>query len=110
MKQGKIILIPFPFAELTNIKLRPAVLISTTQDKYQDLILCAVSSVIPDNLSGFEIILKPTSLNLLKIQSIIKVDRIFTLKKEDMIAELGELSQEESQAFKSKLKKLIEQT
>lgn len=109
MKAGKIVLIPFPFAELTNIKLRPAVVISTTQDKYQDLILCAISSVVPDNPSSFEIILKPTSINLLKVKSIIKVDRIFTLKKEDMVAELGHLSISELQVFKSELKKLIDQ-
>ena len=107
MKAGRIVLIPFPFAELTNIKLRPAVLIATTQDKYQDFILSAISSVIPENPSGFEIIVEPTPLNLLKVRSVIKVDRIFTLKKEDMIAELGQLSQSELEVFKSQLKILI---
>ncbi len=45
MNTGTIVLIPFPFAELTNIKVRPALIISTTKDKYQDLILSAISSV-----------------------------------------------------------------
>lgn len=39
MKTGNIILVPFPFSELTNIKVRPAVVISTTKDKYEDVIV-----------------------------------------------------------------------
>jgi hypothetical protein len=38
MKTGTIIIIPFPFSELTAVKVRPAVIISTTKDKYSDLI------------------------------------------------------------------------
>lgn len=41
MKTGNIILVPFPFSELTNIKVRPAVVISTTKDKYEDVIVSA---------------------------------------------------------------------
>jgi hypothetical protein len=37
MNIGDIILIPFPFAELTNRKVRPAVVIAETNDKYRDL-------------------------------------------------------------------------
>jgi len=47
MNTGTIVLIPFPFAELTNIKVRPALVVSATKDKYRDLILCAISSVVP---------------------------------------------------------------
>ena len=54
MKSGTIILIPFPYAEQTNAKLRPALVIATTQDKYEDIIVCAISSVVPVNLSKYE--------------------------------------------------------
>ena len=37
MKTGDIIFIPFPFAELTNKKVRPAVVIALTKDKYRDV-------------------------------------------------------------------------
>ena len=49
MTIGSIVLIPFPFSELTNIKVRPAFIVCTTKDKYQDLIMCAISSVVPNN-------------------------------------------------------------
>ena len=36
MKIGEIILIPFPFAEFTNKKVRPAVVVCETKDKFKD--------------------------------------------------------------------------
>ena len=35
MKTGTIVLIPFPFAELTHTKVHPALVVTTTKDKYQ---------------------------------------------------------------------------
>lgn len=39
MKTGDIILIPFPFTELKNVKVRPAVVITETADRYKDLVI-----------------------------------------------------------------------
>lgn len=93
MKTGNIILVPFPFSELTNIKVRPAVVISTTKDKYEDLIVSAISSVIPDSISANEIIIESNSINNLRVKSVLKVDRIVTIKKESVIAMIGSLSE-----------------
>ncbi len=72
MTTGTIVLIPFPFAELTNVKVRPAIVVSTTKDKYKDLILCAISSVVPEKLNQFEMALQPNEVNKLRVPSIIK--------------------------------------
>jgi len=92
VKIGDIILIPFPFAELTNKKVRPAVIIAETVDKYKDLVVSAISSVVPSKISQREIILNPNKINNLRAESVIKVDRIVTLKRDDKIADLGKLS------------------
>ena len=107
MKIGEIILIPFPYAELTNKKVRPAVVITETDDIYKDLVVSAISSVIPSALSKREIILKMTKLNNLRVESLIKVDRIITLKRGDKIADLGKLSTKELLEFKRILSEII---
>ena len=107
MKIGEIILIPFPFAELTNTKVRPAVIITETDDKYKDLVVSAISSVAPSKLSHREILLKPNKVNNLRADSIIKADRIVTLKREDKIADLGKLSSEELAQVKTILAEII---
>ncbi len=108
MKTGDIVLLPFPFAELTNTKVRPTVVICETRDKYKDLVVCAISSVVPTNLSVNEILLQNDTNNKLRVVSVIKVDRIFTAKQQDVIVRLGELNQTDLENFKEKFKSLIE--
>ena len=108
MKTGDILLVPFPFAEFTNRKVRPCVVICTTKDKYQDLIVSAISSVVPDNLNENEILVESDSLNSLRKTSVIKVDRIVTVKSTDVIARIGELSEKHKEEFIKKFKNLVE--
>ncbi len=108
MKTGDIVLIPFPFAELTNLKLRPAVVVCTTSDKYKDIVVCAISSVIPPRLSPKDISLAPNKTNKLRVPSIIKTDRIVTLKADNVVVELGKLSASELSNFKVVFKSLID--
>lgn len=103
---GDIILIPFPFAELINIKLRPAVVICTTSDIYKDIVVSAISSVIKNESNNTTLIINPTNLNNLKVTSTILVDRIFTLKKEKMVTKLGKLNDSEFSLFIEKFKNL----
>jgi mRNA interferase MazF len=107
MKIGDIILIPFPYAELTKTKVRPAAVIAETIDKYKDLVVSSISSVVPSEISPREILLKPNGVNNLRANSIVKADRIVTLKRTDVIADLGKLSGTELTVFKSILNSLI---
>lgn len=107
MKTGDIILIPFPFAELNNKKVRPAVVITETADKYKDIVVAAISSVVPSKLSKREILLKPDKINNLRADSILKADRIVTLKREDKITDLGSLSPVKLFEFKTILADMV---
>lgn len=107
MKIGDIILIPFPFAELTNKKVRPAVILTETDDKYKDIVVSAISSVVSTKISKREILLNPNKINNLRVESVIKVDRIVTLKREDKIADLGKLSISELRMYKAVISEII---
>jgi len=107
MKAGAIILIPFPFAELTRTKVRPAVVITETTYQYKDLVIAAISSVVPATLNKNEIFIKPAKTNNLRVQSVIKVDRIVTLKQTDKIADLGKLSTKELALFSKTFRDLL---
>ena len=108
MTTGDIVLIPFPFSELTQVKLRPAVVITETADKYKDLVVSAISSQVPVAISDAEIIIKPDSLNGLRSVSVIKVDRIFTLKSEKVVARIGRLSLTHENEFIKVFKGLVD--
>ncbi|MGF7139763.1 type II toxin-antitoxin system PemK/MazF family toxin [Roseimarinus sediminis] len=108
MRTGDIILIPFPFAESNRVKARPAVLISKTADLCMDFVLAAISCVIPKQLSRNEMIIYPDSINNLRAVSVIKIDRIVTLKANSVIARLGQLKKDELIVFKRKFRELVE--
>lgn len=108
MKTGDIILIPFPFAEFTNRKVRPAAVVCETEDAYKDLVLCAISSVIPPKLSANEMLLNIDKENNLRKESVLKVDRIVTAKEQDVIAKIGKLNNSDLKKFKEKFKHLID--
>lgn len=88
--------------------MRPCVLICRTKDKYSDLVVAAISSVVPSQLTENEIPLQPSATNGLRKVSIIKVDRIVTMKQDDLIAHIGKLSALNLKEFKKKFKSLID--
>lgn len=107
MKTGDIVLIPFPFAEFTNRKVRPAVVVCETKDSYKDLVLCAISSVVPLKLTENEILLSADKENGLRKDSVLKIDRIVTAKEQDIIAQIGKLNDSDLQNFKEKFRNLV---
>lgn len=104
---GEIVLIPFPFSEFSQTKMRLAVVIAETRDKYKDLVVSAISSVIPVKLSEREIIVPAGANNNLRVNSVIKVDRIVTIKREKVKAALGQLTENELKKFKTVLAEMV---
>lgn len=90
--KGKIVLIPFPFTDLTSAKLRPALVLY--QGKY-DLILAFISSQTTVQRTECEIYLQKNTPEFLssglKMDSVIRLDKIATVLNDLVIAELGEL-------------------
>ena len=107
MKTGEIVLIPFPFAEFTQRKVRPAVVVCETKDAFRDIVLCAISSVVSDQISENEIILRVDDINGLRKDSVLKVDRIATAKNQDVIARIGKLGNDDLSKFRKAFVNLI---
>ena len=108
MDIGDIVLIPFPFSELTKTKVRPAVVITETKDKYKDIVVSAISFIVPKRLSMREFVVDSGGDNNLRVKSIVKADRIVTVKRQDIIAKLGKLTVKELQVFKTILSEIID--
>ena len=78
-----------------------------TKDIFKDLVLCAISSVVPLKLTDREILLNADKNNGLRKNSVLKVDRIVTAKEQDVIAKIGNLSDADLKDFKEKFKGLV---
>src|SRR5438093_13649439 len=80
--QGDVVLVPFPFTDLSATKQRPALVLSPERlNKIRpDLVLAAITSQVPAVLDEGEILLSTSELGAagLPKPSIIKLGTIFT--------------------------------
>jgi mRNA interferase MazF len=82
-KQGDVVLVPFPFTDLSAAKQRPALVVSPDRlnDSRPDLVVAAITSQIPAALAEDEVRLAEADLNAcgLPKASIVKLAKIFTI-------------------------------
>ncbi|MGB3672084.1 MAG: type II toxin-antitoxin system PemK/MazF family toxin [Phormidesmis sp.] len=94
LAKGDIILVPFPFTDLSQTKLRPAVVL-WADSKGQDVTLCFISSQNIDRLTANEFVIAATdpqfSMTGLKVTSKVRVTRVVTLERRLLQRRLGRL-------------------
>ena len=84
---GTIVLTDFPFTDLTAAKRRPALVISTNNDRRADLVVAYITTVsrpAPDAVP-----IKPTPENGLKVPSLVRFDKIATVSKDILAGRVG---------------------
>jgi mRNA interferase MazF len=88
-KRGDIVLIPFPFSDLSGQKIRPALILSK-QTKGNDVVVIFITSKNKTK-DAAAIALAPSNKNGLKTASVIICDKIATLDKKIIIGSIGTL-------------------
>ena len=104
MAKGDIVLIVFPFTNLSGNKLRPAVVLA---DTLFDLTVCFITTQTGWQ-ENTDVLLTPSLINGLKKQSLIRTSKIATLDKTLSKGLLGKLSTQNIQELDSKLKVLLQ--
>ncbi|ADG81028.1 type II toxin-antitoxin system PemK/MazF family toxin [Thermincola potens] len=108
-KQGDILLIPIPFSDLTSNKKRPVLVLSNNNynSKTEDIVVAAITS----NLTAKDYIVMLTSNDLdegtLKVDSCIRVDKIYTLSQSIVISKFGAVKKYIIDAVREKFYELI---
>jgi mRNA interferase MazF len=87
--KGDIVVIPFPFSNLTSMKRRPALVLVNLPGP--DLVLCQITSKLRND--GYSIHLNRNDFRVgeLQVESCIRVDRIFTIEKSLVVYKVGSL-------------------
>ncbi|MEQ8999753.1 MAG: type II toxin-antitoxin system PemK/MazF family toxin [Coleofasciculus sp. B1-GNL1-01] len=104
VKKGDIVLVPFPFTDLSTTKLRPAVVlwVDSTGD---DITLCFISSQNLTRLSPDEFVLDTSDPEFsntgLKVTSKVRVTRIVTLERRLITRRIGKLGVNQIQQLNS---------
>ena len=108
-EQGEIIIVPFPFSDLSTIKQRPVLILSKNEYNNQtgDIITCGITSNIKD--AQCSILLESNNLKEGVIPSIsrIKVDKLFTIDKNLVKKKLAMIDLSTFEKVKQEFSKLI---
>lgn len=110
VKRGSIVLIRYPFTDLTSFKVRPAVVLTPDEllNKINDVLCLFISSSIPDELLQTDFILEKTHSSFtqtgLKSRSILRTHKLALLQKSLVIRVLGKLDDELMKEINKRLK------
>jgi len=79
--RGTVVFVPFPFTDLSGRKRRPALVVSPDGFDQEDLILCAITSRVPQTPSAWEVVLEAQDMadEALPKRSVVKTGKLFTM-------------------------------
>ena len=111
MTRGKVVLVPFPFDDLSTTKVRPAVCLTDPIGPYRHVILAFVSSRTPTDLLETDLVLDTKQADFvttgLRMSSTLRLHRLMTVATALIRRELGELSPRLQGEVADKLRKLF---
>ncbi len=88
--KGDVVVVPFPFSDLTQAKRRPALVISKLEG--DDLILCQITSQSIEDTYAISLNDKDFETGSLKQPSNIRPNRIFTADSHIILYKVGNLT------------------
>jgi mRNA interferase MazF len=88
---GSVVLVPFPFTDLSGRKRRPALIVCATGINPDDVILCGITSHIPQVLSSWETSLGASDLvgREMPKSSVIQIAKLFTCHRSLILGQYG---------------------
>jgi len=92
---GQIVLTPFPYTDLSGAKLRPVLLLRPASTRFDDWLVCMVSSQVAQAETGFDEILTPHDTDFvatgLKTASVLRLSRLAVLDGALLIGSIGNI-------------------
>ena len=104
--QGDIVLLPYPYTDLSDTKKRPVVIISKDSINKQNFIVAKITSVIRNDKFSFAI--KPIDIDIkLRRRSEVRTNEVFTVHKSLIIKKITSFKKESIRHLTDKIKENI---
>lgn len=104
-KRGTIVLVPFPFTDLSGQKVRPAIIISN-QPKSVDILVLFITTQVKNKFS-FTVSVMPSDKNGLKSKSLVMCNKIATLDRSVILGQLEEIDKATLHEIEIEIKKVL---
>ncbi len=97
-KQGDILLVPYPYTDLTGFKKRPVIIVSNNEYKGSNYIVAKITSVIKRDAYSFSLLEEDIN-GKLAIESEVRTDELFTLHESIILRKICSLKKEPLEAM-----------
>lgn len=103
--KGDVVVVPFPFSDLTDTKRRPALVVATLTG--DDVILCQITS--QKHSDSYSVLLQPSELpsGCLEHTSYIRPNRLFTADSNIILRQAGRVTQSKMQDVIARLVSIL---
>lgn len=111
MQKSKVVLVPFPFDDLSATKIRPAVILTEPVGEHQHVVLGFISSQIPSPLLETDLVIDVNHPDFgntgLRVSSVLRLHRLLAVTMNLAQRELGVLSPSLEEQTAQRLRKLF---
>jgi mRNA interferase MazF len=113
MIKNSIVLVPFPFDDFSQFKVRPALCLTSEIGKFEHILIAFISSRLPEEQLDSDFIIRKESKYWkgtgLSVNSVIRLHKIVTIPKSIIKRKLGTINEEAKNEVSEKLKHLFDQ-
>lgn len=114
MTKHKVVLVPFPFDDLSSTKVRPAVCLTEPIGPHRHVVLAFITSRIPERPLDTDLVLESGNPGFvasgLRVSSTLQLHRLMTTSASLIRRQLGHLSPELQAGVAAGLRRLFEST
>lgn len=93
MMRYRVILVPFPFDDLSGSKVRPALCLTDAVGAHRHVVIAFITSVVPTGLEPTDVLLHPGSADFphlgLRVRSALRLHRMVTISATIIQRQLG---------------------
>ncbi len=112
MTRHKVVLVPFPFDDLSGSKVRPAVCLTSPIGPHRHVILAFITSSVPTTPLATDLIMDSGDADFavtgLRVSSTLQLHRLMTATTNIILRELGKLSPRMQSQVNDRLRTLFE--
>jgi mRNA interferase MazF len=109
IEQRELVLLPYPFSDLTLAKVRPAIVVSNDffNRKSDDGIMVPLTTVIKDEPYSIVINQKDMASGKLLKTSRVRADKIFSVMKSKITMRIGKINEDTFRKIKEEISKIF---
>ena len=109
-RQKDIVLVPFPYSDLSRAKRRPVLIISNDRynEKFKDVLVCVITSNLRKDAYSVELTDDDLEIGVLPETSLVKAHKLFTIDQGKILRKYSTVKDDHFAKVVSRIKALIE--